>query len=268
MQQLDLHAWQFLERKNPKHFCRLFFNSNSKCDSVDNNIAEIFNASIIEERFKPIKTMLEEIFELVMIRVASRKIMAQNLQQDVCPAILKKLEKAKNQCRFWQASRAGRGMHKVKHGTEGFVVDMHAKTCTCRAWELSGIPCAQALAVIREEQINPIQFIHKCYSTEMLRITYSHTLKPLNGSNLWVPSQDNPILAPKFKERKRGILKFKRRLEEGETSYRGPYGSLSRLGGKVRCSKCSRQGHNKKTCTQRVYPHPTNFTFTILSLVK
>ena len=145
---------------------------------------------------------------------------------------------------------------------------MYAKTCTCRVWELSGIPCAHALAVMREEQINHIQFVHKCYSTEMLRITYSHTLKPLNGSNLWVPYQDNPILPAKFKERKRGILKFKRRLEEGETRSCGPYGSLSRSGHNVRCSKCGRQGHNKKTYTQRVYPHTTNFTFTILSLVK
>jgi len=156
MQELDPTAWQFLENKNPRHFCRLFFKPNAKCDSVDNNMAEIFNAFIIEVRFKPIKTMLEEIFESIMTTVASRKAIAYNLQQQTCPAILKKLDKAKESSRWWQARRASNGMYKVKHGTNGFVVNMYAKTCTCKVWELSGIPCTHALAVMREEQINPI----------------------------------------------------------------------------------------------------------------
>jgi len=79
MQQLDDSAWQFLENKGPRHFCRLFFKSYAKCDSVDNNMAEIFNAFIIEERFMPIWTMLDAIFKKVMTRVASRKQMSDHL---------------------------------------------------------------------------------------------------------------------------------------------------------------------------------------------
>ena len=40
---------------------------------------EIFNAFIIEAIFKPIKTMLEENFESIMTKVASRKAVANNL---------------------------------------------------------------------------------------------------------------------------------------------------------------------------------------------
>ena len=69
---MDVHAWQFLERKDSKHFCRLFFKPYAKCDSVNNNMAKIFNAFIIEERFKPIWTILDEIFKKVMSRVLLR----------------------------------------------------------------------------------------------------------------------------------------------------------------------------------------------------
>ena len=147
-------------------------------------MAEIFNAFIIEARFKPIVTMLDDIFTSVMTRVACRKHWCENLQQDICPRILKKLDKGKNQARWWQASAATNGLYSVKHGSEGFVVNIIAQTCTCRAWELSGIPCAHALAVMREENMNPIQFIDDCYSSECLRKTYAHTLHPINGYNL------------------------------------------------------------------------------------
>ena len=79
IKELDLTAWKFLEKKDPKHFCRFFFKATAKCDSVDNNMAEIFNGSIIEARFRPIITMLEDIFESIMARVASRKTIAQSL---------------------------------------------------------------------------------------------------------------------------------------------------------------------------------------------
>jgi len=63
-------------------------------------------------------------------------------------------------------------MYNVKHGSEGFVVDILEKTCTCGAWLLIGIPCCHALPMMREEKLNPTPFIHGCYSIEMLRNTY------------------------------------------------------------------------------------------------
>jgi len=48
IEQFDPNAWKFLKEKNPEQWCRLFFDYQAKCDSVDNNMAEIFNAFIIE----------------------------------------------------------------------------------------------------------------------------------------------------------------------------------------------------------------------------
>jgi len=113
-----------------------------------------------------------------------------NFHQDICPAILKKLEKAKDLCRWWHASRGGNGMYSVTYGSEGFAVDIIEKTCTCNAWTLSGIPCHHALAVMREKNMEPTQFIYKCYSTTMLMQTYAYSLKPINGPNLWPLCED------------------------------------------------------------------------------
>ena len=89
-------------------------------------MAEIFDAFIIEERFKPVWTMLDEIFKKVMSNVASKKQIAYRLQQDICPILLKKLEKAKDYVNGgnWQADS---GMYSINHGSDGFIVDIHAK---------------------------------------------------------------------------------------------------------------------------------------------
>ena len=97
MQDLDIGAWRLLENKDSTYFCRVFFKEYVKCDSVDNNMVEIFNAFIIEHRFKPIVTMLEDIFRIIMTRVASKKKIAYHLDLSICPIILKKIEMEKNQ---------------------------------------------------------------------------------------------------------------------------------------------------------------------------
>ncbi|KAK9024849.1 hypothetical protein V6N11_064755 [Hibiscus sabdariffa] len=48
---------------------KAYFKGTSKCDVVDNNMAEAFNGWIIEARCKPIITMLEEIRIMVMSRM-------------------------------------------------------------------------------------------------------------------------------------------------------------------------------------------------------
>ena len=54
-------GWQDLEKTNPIHWSRAWFRLGSNCESVDNNMSESFNSWIIESRFKPIITMLEDI---------------------------------------------------------------------------------------------------------------------------------------------------------------------------------------------------------------
>ena len=123
----------------------------------------------------------------------------------------------------------------------------------CQAWLLNGIPCFNALPIMGEEKLNPTPFIHGYYSVEMLRNTYTQTLQPCNGSNMWAPSEHDPIIALKFKKKKRGYYNFKRRLEEGEIRSRTLYETVSRAGRIVKCPTCGRYGHNKKTCKHKVH---------------
>jgi len=75
--------------------------------------------------------------------------------------------------------------YSVAYGTEALIVNFSNKSCTYKSWEFSGIPCSHAIAVIREDRLNPCNFVHDYYLSEYLKITYSHTLRPMNGDDMW-----------------------------------------------------------------------------------
>lgn len=55
---------------NVEMWCKKYFKEHSKCDSVDNNMAESFNSWILSARYKTIITMLEEIRIKMMKRIS------------------------------------------------------------------------------------------------------------------------------------------------------------------------------------------------------
>ncbi|GJR21365.1 multidrug resistance-associated protein 5 [Tanacetum coccineum] len=46
--------------------------------------------------------------------------------------------------RFWHVIPAGGNLFEVRSGSEGFIVDEGKRTCSCRMWQLSGLPCVHA----------------------------------------------------------------------------------------------------------------------------
>jgi len=81
-----------------------------------------------------------------------------------------------------------------------------------------------------------------------LRITYGHTLIPTNREDTWEQAPGVEIKALVFHTNKKGNLKFKKRLEPGETTAK-QVRKVSKGGVKMHCSNCGAEGHNKKTCT-------------------
>ncbi|KAH9611741.1 hypothetical protein KSS87_017863 [Heliosperma pusillum] len=246
MRELSIDAHQFLLDKNPTKWCRFFFKRDAQCDSVDNNMAEVFNGALFEARYKPIITMLEDIRETIMVRIKIRRALGEKMQGKVCPRIQSKIQSLKETNGGWKAISNGVGRYSVKLGSDGYVVNVLQKHCECNGWNLTGISCIHAVIALKEARVNPEDYVSDCYSVASYIKAYSYPIEPLNGMNMWLPSEGDVISPPEFKKKKRGKQQHKRRRKEGETSSK--YGSVTKFGRKVRCSKCGDYGHNKQTC--------------------
>ncbi|CAN6277822.1 unnamed protein product [Urochloa humidicola] len=121
------------------------------------------------------------------------------------------------------------------------VVNINAWECTCRKWQLSGIPCSHAIAVFDRTERCPLDYCAKCFTTEYYRLTYAVSINPI--PDVLVPTvAGDPShgaalhLSPILTRRQVGRPKEK------------PADPRIAIKRAVRCSRCKGYGHNKATC--------------------
>ena len=81
----------------------------------------------------------------------------------VCPKIQDKLEKLKHEYIPFSATSSGRFMYEVDNGCERHVVDLVRKSCSCRIWDLTGLPCKHGIFAIVKNLEKVEDYVHPCY---------------------------------------------------------------------------------------------------------
>lgn len=82
----------------------------------------------------------------------------------ICSRIVKRMEQLKRYSGTCYASYCGGRKFEVKQTdlTE-FAVNTKMRVCSCRKWQLSGIPCIHAFAALGFEGEDPELYVAKCY---------------------------------------------------------------------------------------------------------
>lgn len=246
------HDW--LRRHDPKIWCRGFFSFFSKTDSVDNNLCECFNGTIIDARYKPIIQMLEDIRIGVNERMEKRRSIIDKWKGEFCPRIIDRLDTNIANNRGFCTHPHGNGKFEVRMGMTGYVVNTNTRSCTCRMWELNGIPCVHSISCIYWLRDDPKNYIDDYLRIEKCKLAYQESLSPLNGKNMWPKDDSDPILPP-TKRRMPGRPKKARRKGVNEESKESS-GSvrISGSGRDMNCTNCHQAGHNRRSCKNPTVP--------------
>ncbi|KAL4560423.1 hypothetical protein LXL04_032574 [Taraxacum kok-saghyz] len=146
------------------------FSGRAHTDCLLNNLCEVFNSKIEDARDQPIITCLEYIREYLMKRLCV-------------------VQAAINKCETLLTLTATQLFEVIKKEA--------ARSCTCRNWEITGMPCKHAVAAIWEriansEDSSPVEeYVHPCYRTTTWRAMYFNKIDPINGRSLW-PKSESP----------------------------------------------------------------------------
>ncbi|KAK8650684.1 hypothetical protein V6N13_140311 [Hibiscus sabdariffa] len=133
-------------------------------------------------------------------------------------------------------------------------VNIQEWTCSCRKWQLTGIPCIHAISVILSIEDRPEKYVDPCYSVSTQRAIYSHLISPVRGEQQWATNDTmEPILPPIFR-RPPGRPHKKRKREADEAP--PMTGKVSKRGMRIFCKKCGGSGHNIRTCKGKVGANP------------
>ncbi|GJW15284.1 pentatricopeptide repeat-containing protein, partial [Tanacetum coccineum] len=228
-----------------------FFCKGANCEAVENGFSECFNAVLVSVRHKPIITMLESMRVLVMERMHTMRLIMEKWTGEVCPKIQSILEHTKDQQRFWHVIPAGESKFEVRKGYDAFTVDEVANTCSCRMWQISGLPCVHDVACIFKLNKMVEPYVPECFKIEMFKQAYTQFMKPVEGITFWPDcSRLSRILGP-LPKKMPGRPKKKRIRASHESQSTT---KISRSGLEMTCHNCWQKGHNKKGCKNDPIP--------------
>ncbi|XP_070054682.1 uncharacterized protein [Nicotiana tomentosiformis] len=248
--ELNKDATKSLLKYPPQSWCRAYLDTFCKNQSVDNNLTESFNSWILEARQKPIIKMLEDIRLKVMNMITKHEVEASTWSNEFSPKSLELYNEFMEITQMCKVNSNGEGGYKVSEGSDKHCVNLSIKKCTCRAWDLTGIPCPHAIRVILHNRGDPLTEMHWWYIKEAFLLTYRYKLQPVRGEKFWKidPSQ---AMEPPELVKLAGWPKVKRDRQKDEAVKRQGVWSQSRKGRVMTCDKCGQPNHNARTCAQQ-----------------
>ncbi|GJS56766.1 calcium/proton exchanger [Tanacetum coccineum] len=142
------------------------------CGAFKNGICESYNAAIVNQR-------------------------ARGLTDIITPSVRKELEKLKDYLRLWEVFPSGYREFEIKKLNEGYGVNLETHKCTCRLWDLTGIPCIHGVVANAFLMKDPVDGVSECCSKRAWQNSYSSFILPVGGQSMWVKSGLPPPMPPK-----------------------------------------------------------------------
>lgn len=69
-----------------------------------------------------------------------------------------------------------------------YLVNLKNKTCSCRAWDLAGIPCIHTYLVVIHREDDVENYVSEFYSVKRYKRAYRHRIIPFLNQSQW-PSE-------------------------------------------------------------------------------
>ncbi|XP_023766260.2 uncharacterized protein LOC111914783 [Lactuca sativa] len=172
-------------------------------DVLISNMCEVFNGKIEKGRDKPVISCLEFIREYLMKRICNVMKAVKKVKGPLTPTTTYILDARKKGASQYIARWNGENKYQVAGALQDqHMVDVRNQTCTCRKWELMGIPCRHAITTLNEISKDPeaeldiYKWVHKVYWLETWQKAYSFKVEPIKGRSMWPKSNCPTKLIP------------------------------------------------------------------------
>ena len=160
------------------------------------------------------------------------------------------------------------GVSEVSEKSVSYSVNIESRTCTCRMWDVTGIPYPHALKVFVDKKLKAEDYVADCYLTTTWKKQYSNPISPVEGMKFWKEAT-GPELDPPPRDNDKGRKKNPQKRKKGiyESPTKGK--KVSRHLKVIHCYRCGMAGHNALHCKydgvpnkpRKVYPrkkkHPS-----------
>ncbi|KAJ8632911.1 hypothetical protein MRB53_026247 [Persea americana] len=251
MEKLKEHSPQaraWCDAVPPYQWSRAYFNEDVKCKEIANNFSKSWNNFIAGARAQPICDLVDVIRRKLMVKFHDRRKESNAWENVIVKKVDDEMKEIELKSRGCALLFAGSDEYEVNADDGRHAVFLHRHSCTCRQWQVSGIPCKHAVACILNRRERPEAYCAPCYKTTTLQATYVHVLHPIPHKEQWNKPAVYDVHPPSNRRSPRCPRRNRRRdVDEEPSTGRQPTRKQ-----KVTCALCKQLGHNRRTCKNTV----------------
>ncbi|XP_052207358.1 uncharacterized protein LOC127811488 isoform X2 [Diospyros lotus] len=229
-------AYNWVIRSEPDHWANVFF-GGQRYDHMMCNFGDLFYSWVEEATELPITQMVDVLRGKMMELIYTRRVNSNQWGARLTPSMEEKLQNEASKSHSLQVLLAHDSTFEVR-GESIDLVDIDHWDCSCKGWQLTGLPCCHAIAVVERLGRSPHDYCSQYFTAESYRLTYAESIHPVPNVEKLVKSEQTNALVLVTPPSKcpRGRPKMK------------PAGSIEIIKRQLQCSKCKDLGHNKRTC--------------------
>ncbi|KAK4779255.1 hypothetical protein SAY86_006783 [Trapa natans] len=241
---ISLDAYQWILQSEPQNWANAFF-QGARYNHLASNFGELFYRWVSDAHELPITQMVDVIRGKMMELIYERHRSSALWVTKLTPSMEEKLEEERHKVQdhiqgvVFQAGN----VFEVQMGSSE-MVDIDRWDCSCKGWQLTGLPCCHALAVICIRRADPYDHCSRYLTAESYRLTYAESINPIPSIER-SPGQKKGCLDPTMVI----VTPPPTRRPPGRptTKKSGPQELAKR---QLQCSRCKGHGHNKSTCKE------------------
>lgn len=238
---VSLEAYNWVIQSEPIHWANAYF-QGARYGHLTSNFGELFYCWASEAHELPIIQMIDVIRGKITELIYNRRDVSNQWLTRLTPSMEELLKKESSKVRSLQVLISVGNKFEVR-GESTEVVDIDQWDCSCKGWQLTGLPCCHAIAVISCLGHNPYDYCSRYLTADSYRLTYSENIHQ-------VPIIDGPLK----KDMSQSVVKVTppptRRPPGRPSAKRTSSQEMAKR--QLQCSRCKGAGHNKSTCKEFV----------------
>ncbi|GLT47586.1 hypothetical protein SLA2020_212730 [Shorea laevis] len=242
MEEISSEAAKWIQQFPSSNWALVYF-EGTRYGHLSSNIEE-FNKWILEARELPVIQVIDRIHCKLMAEFEDRRSKANSWFSVLVPSAEKRMAEAINLAATYQVLRSDEVEFEVISAERSDIVNIGTHCCSCRDWQLYGIPCSHAVAALISCRKDVYAFTEKCFTVASYRDMYAEEIHPIPEKVEWKKlgevhmGDDAQVVRPPKFRRPPGRPEKKRICME----------DISREKHTVHCSRCNQTGHYKTTC--------------------
>ncbi|XVE65457.1 hypothetical protein DITRI_Ditri08aG0001300 [Diplodiscus trichospermus] len=233
-------AYEWVLQIEPEHWANAFF-KGARYNHLKSSITGSFCDWVSDLPAMPVTQVIETIRRKMMEFMYTRKMDSDKWSSRLTPSAEENLQRSlANSCSLEVLFSTG-GCFKVRDALGVInVVTLETWDCSCREWQINGLPCIHAAAAIEHSGKNVYDYCYRYFTTEAFKVTYSESINPIPPLDRCVQRESAVHVLPPCIPRPVG--RPKERKHELKSKQAG-----KRV---LKCSNCKKLGHNKRKCKQ------------------